>query len=285
MEQLLAAAALVIPPDCPLVINDIDAGGTEPAIVALARALTPMAGAPVRFITAAQVRRPGGQRCGTLVLADAVCHAGLSAAQTYMLKTHAAQISWPCSNCRSLRALTTPPPGTTGRWSNTERLRLLESVVVNANDAVLITEAEPIDLPGPRIVYCNAAFEKTTGYSEAEILGKTPRILQSSQTDRVALDRLKRALTRWRPVEVELLNSPQGWNPFWVELSIVPVANEKGWFTHWVSVQRDVTDRKRIEDIAVRARVAEAENTAFEKEIETASAWKRASSTRHSTTT
>ena len=46
-----------------------------------------------------------------------------------------------------------------------ERLRLLESVVVNANDAVLITEAEPIDPPGPRIVYVNEAFTRMTGHA------------------------------------------------------------------------------------------------------------------------
>lgn len=39
-----------------------------------------------------------------------------------------------------------------------ERLRLLESVAVHARDSIIITEAEPIDLPGPRIIYCNAAF-------------------------------------------------------------------------------------------------------------------------------
>ena len=132
---------------------------------------------------------------------------------------------------------------------------------------MLITDAEPIDLPGPRIVYCNKAFERTTGYSEAEILGKTPRILHSGKTDRGSLDRLKRALTRWRPVEVELLNVRKDGTEFWVELSIVPVANEAGWYTHWVSVQRDVTGRKIAEEIAVRARVTEAKNHAFEKEL------------------
>jgi diguanylate cyclase (GGDEF)-like protein/PAS domain S-box-containing protein len=149
-----------------------------------------------------------------------------------------------------------------------ERLRLLESVVVNANDAGLITEAEPVDLPGPRIVYCNAAFTKTTGYTEAEILGRTPRLLQSADTDRKALDKLRLALTRWQPVEVELLNRRKDGTEFWVELSIVPVANEKGWFTHWVSVQRDVSDRKASEEAAVRARIAEAENIALAAEIQ-----------------
>jgi len=159
-------------------------------------------------------------------------------------------------------------PAAAGRSSSTERLRLLESVVVNANDAVLITEAEPIDLPGPRIVYCNAAFTKTTGYSEAEILGRTPRLLQSPRTNRKTLDKLRRALTRWKPVEVELLNRRKDGTEFWVELSIVPVTNEVGWFTHWVSVQRDVSDRKAAEETAMRARIAEAENVVLEAEIQ-----------------
>ena len=259
LEQLLVATALVIPSDGVLVINDVEVGRTEPAIVALARALMPAGGPSVRFIAAVQVRRPGGQRCGTLVLADTARHVGLSAAQTYVLSTHAAQLG----ACLELQEL----QGATRHGPSTERLRLLESVVVNANDAVLITEAEPVGLPGPRIVYCNAAFTRATGYTEAEILGLTPRILQSPHVDRTKLDRLRRSLERWEPVEVELLNVKKDGTEFWVELSIVPVADERGWFTHWVSVQRDVSHRKHAEEIATRARIAEVENRALEAEI------------------
>ena len=165
----------------------------------------------IRFVAAFRVTDGAGAILGALIVADGAPHAGLSAAQVYVLTTLAALISTGLELDGLRRKF--KPLAATARWSDAERLRLLESVVVNANDAVLITEAEPIDLPGPRIVYCNAAFEKTTGYSEAEILGKTPRILQSPQTDRVALDRLKRALTRWRPVEVELLNHRKDGNP------------------------------------------------------------------------
>ncbi|RYF47609.1 MAG: PAS domain-containing protein, partial [Cytophagaceae bacterium] len=117
-----------------------------------------------------------------------------------------------------------------------ERLRLLESVVVNAKDAVIITEAEPIDGLGPRIVYCNPAFEKATGFTAHEVLGLTPRILQSKETSRVTLDKIRRALSNWDSIEVELINARKDGSLFWVELSIVPVADEKGWFTHWISV-------------------------------------------------
>ena len=74
------------------------------------------------------------------------------------------------------------------------RLRLLESVVLNANDSILITEAEPYELPGPRIVYANEGFTKMSGYSLEEVLGKTPRILQGVGSQRPELDRIRTAL-------------------------------------------------------------------------------------------
>ena len=213
------------------------------------------------FLAAAPVFNGKGYVLGVLVVADAHARTGLSKAQEYVLQTHAAQLGAMLDFQALRRQIRVQNTG------DTERLRLLESVVVNANDAVLITEAEPIELPGPRIVYCNRAFEKTTGYTEAEVLGKTPRILQADTIDRPSLARLKHALANWQPVEVELLNRRKDGTEFWVELSIVPVANEKGWYTHWVSVQRDVSDRKKSEEIATRARIAEAENKALEAEI------------------
>ena len=62
-------------------------------------------------------------------------------------------------------------------------LTLVSAAVEKANDIVIITQAEPIDLKGPEIVYVNQAFVNETGYSVAEALGKTPRILQGAHTD------------------------------------------------------------------------------------------------------
>ena len=140
------------------------------------------------------------------------------------------------------------------RRKQTDRLRLLESIAVNANDAILITEAEPVDEPGPRILYANEAYLRMTGYTLDEVLGKTPRIMQGEDTDPASRDEIRRALKRWKPVVVELLNYHKDGTPFWVEISIVPVANEVGWFTHWVSVQRDVTERKETEAMLIRTK-------------------------------
>jgi len=139
------------------------------------------------------------------------------------------------------------------RREGDERLRLLESVVVTANDAVLITEAEPIDLPGPRIIYVNDAFTRMTGYSAEEVLGRTPRLLQGSLSSRVTLDRLRAALARWESITVEMCNYRKDGTEFWVEFSIVPVTNAHGWYTHWVSVQRDITARKQIDSLRHQA--------------------------------
>ncbi len=226
------------------------------------------AGVPIiRFVAAARVIDDGGVTLGILLVADPLPQAGLSAAKLYVLRAHAAQLA-ALLELQTLRNVSKRDQTSNLDLSAMERLRLLESVVVNANDAVLITSAEPIDLPGPRVVYCNAAFTRTTGYSAEEMLGRTPRVLQGPGTSRKALDRLRHALSRWKPIEVELLNRRKNGTEFWVELSIVPVANEKGWFTHWVSVQRDISDRKAAEEAATQSRIAQAENLALEAEIE-----------------
>lgn len=129
---------------------------------------------------------------------------------------------------------------------------LLQSVVLHANDSIVITEAEPLEAPGPKIVFVNDAFCRMTGYRSDEVIGKTPRILQGPKTDRAALDRLKDSLRRWQPALVELLNYRKDGSEFWVEMSLVPVANANGWYTHWIAIQRETSDRKRLETELLR---------------------------------
>ena len=128
-----------------------------------------------------------------------------------------------------------------------EQVRLLQSVVVNTNDAVIVTEAESIDAPGPRILYVNEAFTRITGYKPEEVLGKTPRILQGAKTDQAQLQKVRSALSRWESITVEVINYCKDGSEFWNEFSLVPVANAKGWYTHWIAVQRDTTERKQVE--------------------------------------
>ncbi|MBC7738080.1 MAG: PAS domain S-box protein, partial [Candidatus Saccharibacteria bacterium] len=94
--------------------------------------------------------------------------------------------------------------------------------------------------------YVNDAVERLTGYLGKDVIGKTPRMLQGPKTDRHELDRIKQALTQIQPVRAELINYTKAGQEIWLELDIVPLANETGSFTHWVAVERDITDRKRV---------------------------------------
>lgn len=126
--------------------------------------------------------------------------------------------------------------------------KLLEICVNQLNDAIVITEAEPINKPGPRIIWANKVFFERNGYTPEEVIGQSPRILQGPDTDRAVLDNIRAALEKWNPIRAEILNYRKDGSTYWNEFQIVPVADEKGWFTHWVSVQRDITERKLIED-------------------------------------
>lgn len=127
-------------------------------------------------------------------------------------------------------------------------LRLLESVITNANDAVLITEGTPMDDPGPRIVYVNQAFTDMTGYEASEVMGKTPRILQGSGTNRVQLRRIRNALDRHQSIDVEIVNYKKNGEEFWNNFTLVPVMDKDKRLTHCVSIQRDVTSRRQQDE-------------------------------------
>ena len=129
-----------------------------------------------------------------------------------------------------------------------EQLLLLQTSISRLNDLVLITEAGSIDAPGPRIVFVNDAFEKHTGYSRDEVLGKAPRMLQGPLTQRPELDRIREALIQVQPVRAELVNYKKDGTLYWIELEIVPVDYFNRGLTHWVAVARDITERKAAED-------------------------------------
>lgn len=128
-----------------------------------------------------------------------------------------------------------------------ELLRLLGGAVDHLTDIVFITEALAIDGVGRRIVFVNRAFTESSGYDARDVLGKTPSITIGEATDRKTLGRLETALAEVRPVTEDLLKYTKDGAPYWVELQIIPMFDEAGQHSHWVSIQRDITDRKRME--------------------------------------
>ncbi len=132
-----------------------------------------------------------------------------------------------------------------------QSLRMLNAAVMRMDDVLLITEADPIDAPdGPQIVYVNNAFERLTGYSAEEAIGQTPRFLQGPDTQRDELDRIRSALECQERVRAEVINYTRDGHPYWTEMDITPLIDAAGKTTHYVSLERDVTERRKwIEDL------------------------------------
>ena len=141
-----------------------------------------------------------------------------------------------------------------------QHLKLLESVITHTNDAVIITEAQSVDELGHKIIYVNEAFTKMTGYSAVEIIGKTPSILQGPKSDNEELAKLKKAIKNWEPCEITTTNYKKNGEAFWTNFTVIPVADEKGTYTHWVSIERDVTESKLAKEKLIEAKEKAEEN-------------------------
>lgn len=145
-----------------------------------------------------------------------------------------------------------------------QRRRVLETAVEQAQESVLITEGSPLDEPGPRITYVNPAFTSVTGYQPEEVIGRSPRLLQGPDTESWVLRTLRDHLERGEPFEGEAINYRKDGTPYVNHWSIAPVRDENGTLTHWVSVQRDVTDKRKMEKRLLEAQERERRRIAHE---------------------
>ncbi|MES3516245.1 MAG: PAS domain-containing protein, partial [Natronomonas sp.] len=121
---------------------------------------------------------------------------------------------------------------------------LFGRAIESATQGITIADARQEDEP---LIYANEAFTRITGYPTAEVIGRNCRFLQGEGTDEETVAKIRRAIDEGAPVSVELLNYRKDGTPFWNRLEIVPVADETGDPTHFLGLQRDITERKRRE--------------------------------------
>jgi len=134
-----------------------------------------------------------------------------------------------------------------------QRLRMLESAVIHARDAVIVLEASPSDALGRKVLYVNRAFTEMSGYEANEIVGRSLHVLRGPESDPATLDQLRTALETVTPLQTELMNYTKDGRKFWVELSLVPVPDEEGGQASWVMIQRDISERKQsLETLRIR---------------------------------
>jgi len=92
-----------------------------------------------------------------------------------------------------------------------------------------------------------------TGYSPADVLGKTPRILQGPLTDRAVLSQLRRDLIQQARFEGETVNYRKDGSHFTMHWSVLPAKDAAGNVTHYIAVQRDMTHQRQLEQQLQRA--------------------------------
>lgn len=133
----------------------------------------------------------------------------------------------------------------TDRKRAEEMLWLYDRAMAATSTGVTISDATNPEHP---IIYCNPAFESMTGYRREENIGKNCRFLQGSDTDSEALEIIRQALKTDSECQVILKNYRKDGTAFWNALSISPVRDRTGKLTHFIGVQRDITDRKQAEE-------------------------------------
>jgi PAS domain S-box-containing protein len=117
-------------------------------------------------------------------------------------------------------------------------LELKDRALAATAEGITIADAT---LPGNPLIYVNAGFERLTGFTAAEVLGRNCNFLQGPGTAEEARQTLRTAIANRVAITVQLLNYRKDGSPFWNRLSITPVSDATGAVTHFIGVQSDVT--------------------------------------------
>jgi PAS domain S-box-containing protein len=127
----------------------------------------------------------------------------------------------------------------TGLSAAAESNARLALVANHTTNGVVIADAHGC------VEWCNASFERLTGYTLLEIKGKKPgQVLQGPGTDAAAANQLSQAVHRGENCKVEILNYAKGGRPYWAVVDIEPVRDRTGRVINFVSIQIDITEER-----------------------------------------
>ncbi|WP_448265931.1 PAS domain S-box protein [Nostoc sp. DSM 114159] len=120
-----------------------------------------------------------------------------------------------------------------------ETLRLRERALAATSNGIMIADARIAYNP---IIYVNPAFEQITGYSATDVIGQNCRFLQRTDTQQPALNELRSSIQTGTSCKVVLRNYRKDGTLFWNELSISPIHDDNGELSHFIGIQRDISD-------------------------------------------
>jgi len=130
--------------------------------------------------------------------------------------------------------------------------RLHGSAVAHVRDAIVVSTVGTMG-GGPTILYVNAAFTRMTGYTESEVLGKSFDVLAGEKTSREALRVVQQSFRRGQAASTELIAYRKDGSEFLLKWHASPIPDPDGTVRHYASIQRDITDERRVEQALRRA--------------------------------
>jgi len=133
---------------------------------------------------------------------------------------------------------------------------------------MIVTDPNQADNP---IIFCNVAFERLTGYSSSEVVGRNCRFLQGPETNAATVARIRAAISAGSDIAIDILNYKKDGEPFWNALFLSPVRDDSDRIVYFFASQLDFTNVKSREaDLAFARHRAEEEVAAHTEKLEAA---------------
>ncbi len=122
-------------------------------------------------------------------------------------------------------------------------LKRLHTAVEQAAETIIITDSDGV------IQYVNPVFEKLTGYSRLEILGKTPAVLKGGRHGKTFYRKMWKTLESGKTWAGHFINRKKSGELYEEDAVISPVTDPDGRITNYVAVKRDVTEKIALEHL------------------------------------
>ncbi|MEM8916084.1 MAG: diguanylate cyclase, partial [Pseudomonadota bacterium] len=143
-----------------------------------------------------------------------------------------------------------------------------ELIAEHGSDAIVVTDRDG------RVEWVNPAFRQLSGFTLEEMKGRKPGdVLQGPKTDPETVAAISEALKKRRPIRTEILNYMKSGEDYWIEINITPIFDESGRHTHFMSIERDITDRKRYEEESRSTRTYEESRRRERRLVSLANEW------------
>lgn len=188
----------------------------------------------VRFYAGVPLRAPQGEAIGAFCVMSRIPRV-LTAQQRNGLRELATAVMAALNARRQMLGLFTE-----GKAAQ-EQIALLLSAVNIAGDVILVyrVDSKSGELA---LTYMNDAYTRQTGYTREEAIGMPLRRFRHAMPDDPGMVKLREAVKRGRPAQLEIASYRKDGSSFWNEITMHPIRDESGEIGHWITIERDVTE-------------------------------------------